>query len=212
MAAAPEMDGAHGSRLFQRIASKRTIEYVLMMTPPRLEASSPVAPKNCGLAVVSLVLGVVGLLLLLVCLGPFFAIPAVVCGHLAYSRIQRSGGALEGQSLALAGLITGYACIALSAVLLPLLATVAIPNFVKARQVAQANACINNLRQIEAAKQQWALEKRKTLDDTPLPRDLDPYIRGGFAGLRCPAGGTYTINKVGQDPTCTVPGHALPGD
>ena len=40
-----------------------------------------------------------------------------------------------------------------------LLAAIAIPNFVKARKTSQTNACINNLRQIDAAKQQWALEK-----------------------------------------------------
>ncbi len=40
-----------------------------------------------------------------------------------------------------------------------LLAAIAIPNFVKARQTAQSNACLNNLRIVDAAKQQWALEK-----------------------------------------------------
>ena len=43
-----------------------------------------------------------------------------------------------------------------------LLAAIAIPNFVKARETAQQNACINNLRQISAAKQQWALENNAT--------------------------------------------------
>ena len=42
-----------------------------------------------------------------------------------------------------------------------LLAAIAIPNFVKARATSQTNACINNLRQIDAAANQWALEKRK---------------------------------------------------
>ena len=46
-----------------------------------------------------------------------------------------------------------------------LLAAIAIPNFVKARATSQANACINNLRQIDAAAQQFALEKHKTTGD-----------------------------------------------
>ena len=42
-----------------------------------------------------------------------------------------------------------------------LLAAIAIPNFVKARTTAQKNACINNLRQIDGAKEQWALETKQ---------------------------------------------------
>src|SRR5882724_382259 len=59
-----------------------------------------------------------------------------------------------------------------------LLAAIAIPNFVKARATSQANACINNLRQIDAAANQWALEnKKKTGDTITFPSDLTPYIK-----------------------------------
>jgi len=100
-----------------------------------------------------------------------------------------------------------------SAVLLPSVAVVgalsaiAIPNFVKARETSQRNACINNLRQIDAAKQQWALEKGKQATDVPTWDDIKPYL---YKIPQCPAGGTYTINAVGERPTCSVPGHALP--
>jgi prepilin-type N-terminal cleavage/methylation domain-containing protein len=58
-----------------------------------------------------------------------------------------------------------------------LLAAIAIPNFVKARATSQANACINNLRQIDAAANQFALEnKKKTGDPISFPGDLTPYI------------------------------------
>src|SRR5882762_4428880 len=58
-----------------------------------------------------------------------------------------------------------------------LLAAIAIPNFVKARATSQANACINNLRQIDAAINQWALENKKVSSDTvSLTTDLTPYI------------------------------------
>jgi len=168
--------------------------------------------KNSGLAIWSLVLGILGLLFLLLCVGPLFAIPAVICGHIAYGRIKRSAGALEGQGMALAGLITGYLTIGLAVFFIPMMAAIAIPNFVKARDTAQKNQCINNLRLIDGAKQQWALENNKTANDIPTGHDLDKYLTRGFTfeSLHCLKGGTYTINKVGEPPTCSVPEHQLP--
>jgi hypothetical protein len=102
-----------------------------------------------------------------------------------------------------------------NAVLLPvvvvpaMLAAIAIPNFVKARAVSQENACINNLRQIDAAKQQWALEKGKQSTDVPTEDDLKVYLMHSRFP-HCPAGGTYTINAVGQPPTCSISDHKLP--
>jgi prepilin-type N-terminal cleavage/methylation domain-containing protein len=98
-----------------------------------------------------------------------------------------------------------------------LLAAIAIPNFVKARATSQANACINNLRQIDAAANQFALEKGQTTGATiNYPNDLTPYIKLNSAGSvpPCPAGGTYTETTVGTTPTCSLstltPGHILP--
>lgn len=178
------------------------------------ETSPPVSgnqTKTSGLAVWSLVLGILGIILLLVCIGPLFAIPGVICGHMAHSRIKRSGGTLTGGGMALGGLITGYACIALGVFLVPMMAAIAIPNFVKARDTAMRNACINNLRQIDGAKQQWALENDK-VDDTGITltsTNLDIYLKPGWAELKCLKGGTYTINPLGQEPTCSIPGHEL---
>ncbi|HSY10486.1 MAG TPA: hypothetical protein VK840_06180 [Candidatus Dormibacteraeota bacterium] len=76
-------------------------------------------------------------------------------------------------------------------------------------EAQQRNACINNLRQIDAAKQQWALENKKTADAIPTVQDLLPYFKDGIFPV-CPSGGTYTIGIVGEVPTCSVPGHALP--
>ena len=99
-----------------------------------------------------------------------------------------------------------------------LLAAIAIPNFVKARATSQANACINNLRQIDAAANQFALENKKTSGATiTLTTDLTPYIKLNSAGLipGCPAGGTYTDATVGATPACSLaatvtPSHILP--
>lgn len=72
-----------------------------------------------------------------------------------------------------------------------------------------ANQCINNLRQIDAAKNQWALETGKTTGAVPVEKDLAPYLKGN-ALPTCPGGGTYTINPIGQPPTCSIAGHVLP--
>ncbi len=98
-----------------------------------------------------------------------------------------------------------------------LLAAIAIPNFVKARAQSQANACINNLRQLDAAANQFALERgKKSTDPIVLATDLTPYIKLNSAGSipPCPAAGTYTLAAVGSTPTCSLstltPGHTLP--
>jgi septal ring factor EnvC (AmiA/AmiB activator) len=75
--------------------------------------------------------------------------------------------------------------------------------------VAQLNLCINNLRQIDAAKQQWALENDRTANAIPSALDLLPYFEDGLFPV-CPSGGIYTINAVDVPPTCSIPGHVLP--
>ena len=110
-----------------------------------------------------------------------------------------------------------------------LLGAIAIPNFVRARNMAQANgmnvgprgaaaarspqnACIINLRLIDAAKQEWALENHKQNSDTPTEQDLLPYFGPGPAGKFpvCPAGGKYIIGAISEKPRCSIPGHVLP--
>ena len=88
-----------------------------------------------------------------------------------------------------------------------LLAAVAIPNFVKARQASQKTACVMNMRTMEGAKAQWALDAKKGNADVPTDADLfgaDKYIRDKPG---CPANGTYSLNDVATKPTCTVPDH-----
>ena len=101
-----------------------------------------------------------------------------------------------------------------------LLAAIAIPNFVKARATSQANACINNMRQIDSAANQWALEKGQTTGATiTMATDLTPYIKLNAASKipECPAGGTYAVGTVGFIPpvTCSLgssvtPPHTMP--
>jgi len=91
-----------------------------------------------------------------------------------------------------------------------LLAAIAIPNFVKARTTAQKNACVNNLRQIDGAKEQWALENGKKGTDTP--GDADLFGDGKYIKQKptCPANGSYTIGDMQTKPTCSVTDHTLP--
>ena len=73
-----------------------------------------------------------------------------------------------------------------------LLAAVAVPNFVKARTTSQTNACINNLRQIDGAKQQWALETKQPSTATPNSANVGAYLgrAASTAGIACPSGGS----------------------
>jgi competence protein ComGC len=91
-------------------------------------------------------------------------------------------------------------------VVIPMLAAIAVPNFVKAREAAQKNACINNLRQIDGAKQQWALENKKEDSAISTREELQPFLK---SFPTCPAGGEYTINAVSEAPRCNHAGHRL---
>jgi prepilin-type N-terminal cleavage/methylation domain-containing protein len=93
-----------------------------------------------------------------------------------------------------------------------LLAAISIPNYAKARTISQTDACINNLRQIESAKEQWALENNQPLSATPIQTSLMPFLGHGPGGAwpTCPASGSYAINAVSTRSTCSVASHALP--
>jgi prepilin-type N-terminal cleavage/methylation domain-containing protein len=100
-----------------------------------------------------------------------------------------------------------------------LLAAIAIPSFLKARATSQANACINNLKQIEAAVNQMALERGLSAGMAyNFPRDITPYIKLTSQGFLppCPAGGIYGEGAIGYaQATCSLgstvtPAHVLP--
>jgi TolA-binding protein len=78
----------------------------------------------------------------------------------------------------------------------------------QATEQIQTAICINNLRMIEGAKQQWALEKQKPQGALLIAADLAPYLKTNVLPT-CPAGGVYTINPVGYAPLCSIPGHTL---
>ncbi len=95
-----------------------------------------------------------------------------------------------------------------------LLAAIAIPSFVRARTTSQMNACINNLRQIDGAKDQWAIENNAVDTSAVTLANCNTYLKKTIntrpGGTACPANGTYTTSTVSADPTCSVGGgHTL---
>ncbi len=75
------------------------------------------------------------------------------------------------------------------------------------------SACINNLRQIDGAKQQWAMDHGITNDAPVTWEDIRPYFRNTGSQkqqLWCPRGGVYRLGTLAHPPTCSVKGHAMP--
>ena len=93
---------------------------------------------------------------------------------------------------------------------------IVIPNFVKVRSDG-GRPCIEIMRELQSAKDQWALENGKTNGTVATENDIKPYIKLNAKGdiPSCPQGGIYTIGKVGENPTCSLgttvtPAHVLP--
>ena len=93
--------------------------------------------------------------------------------------------------------------------ILGLLVTIAVPNFVKTRNNAQRQVCVENLSQIESAKQIWGVEIGRTYGDLPEDGDLFGATLYMKEKPKCPGGGTYRVNPIGTTATCTIAGHNL---
>ncbi len=168
------------------------------MTEPQPAPAIAATPKTSGLAIASLVTG-------LTCLSPL----AIIFGHMSLSRIKKSGGAVTGSGLALAGTILGYVSLALNLLLvIPILVTGA-----KAwEKGANRSACIMNQRNVEQMIQSYAnlksLEEGASLDMEKIMADLE--VEG--ISTTCPDGGELIISPIylgsGESHSqCTVPDH-----
>ena len=88
-----------------------------------------------------------------------------------------------------------------------ILLAIAVPNFVRAREASRAKACTANLKQYDSAKEQWAMDNRiSSGGGTPTDSNLvgaAGYIKSVPV---CPSSGTYSINVIGTNPTCSITG------
>jgi prepilin-type N-terminal cleavage/methylation domain-containing protein len=100
-----------------------------------------------------------------------------------------------------------------------LLAAIAIPNILHARTTAQTKICIDNLRMLDTAKQQWALESGALATTVPAGSNIQPYLgRGNGELLVCPLDSqqsfttSYSLNNCQTSPTCLIDptNHVLP--
>jgi Domain of unknown function (DUF4190) len=178
-------------------------------TPSTPTPNSSRPPESSGLAIASLILGILSL----VCFGLFSGIPAIICGKIGRTKIRNSAGSLTGSGFATAGIITGAIGTILS--ILAIGVFVALPFFTRGMaSKASASyqlACHNNLMQIDGAKQQWALETKAAANATPNWNDIKKYCGRANGGeiLHCPLGGTYTLGDLQSAPTCSIPGHTI---
>jgi Tfp pilus assembly protein PilE len=95
--------------------------------------------------------------------------------------------------------------IMITVTIIGLLLAIAIPNYVKAREGARSKSCRLNLRQIQAAKDRWAMDNNKSSAETPdLTTDLvtpGVYIKNTPV---CPSGGDYLVKTLAEFPECTI--------
>jgi len=89
-----------------------------------------------------------------------------------------------------------------------ILIAIAVPSFLRAREISRRNACQENMSKIDGAKQQWALENNQPATATPVDANLygpSAYVRKSPV---CPSSGTYTIGSVNSDPSCSLSNQA----
>jgi prepilin-type N-terminal cleavage/methylation domain-containing protein len=103
---------------------------------------------------------------------------------------------------------TGFTLVELMMVvsIIGMLLAVAAPSFVHAREGARAKSCQENLKQIESAKERWAMDNHRDATDTATMAQLavpGVYMRSAPV---CPAGGSYTVGRLDQVPTCSLGG------
>jgi hypothetical protein len=128
----------------------------------------------------------------------FCAVPATLFSILGWFLISKRKSPISMKNkVVMAGLVTllGY-----------FIVVVLIPDVVAARYENNYDSCINNLRQLQAAKTEWALETGATNGTLVTADDLTPYVRLDSRGQlpKCPAGGTYIFGHVGEDVKCSI--------
>lgn len=157
-------------------------------SPPPLPPGAS-APRTSGLAIASLVLGILSLFLTILT-----SIPAIICGILALTRISSSRGQLAGRGLAISGIVTGV----LFTLVLPviLMFIIMMPALSRAREGADRAACQNNLKQMGLVLKMYANESKgeyfPQLSSEPgnlmfSAREVHPELLSDLSTLICPS-------------------------
>lgn len=144
---------------------------------------SPVPQKTSGMAIASLIFGILFIFFPL-------SIPAIVFGHIALSQIKRSSGRLGGRGLAIAGLVLGYLGIAVIPLIL-IIAAIAIPNLLRARIAANEASAVATLRSINSAQVAY----QATYPAVGFARDL-PSLGGAEPCASGPAAACLLENRI----------------
>ncbi len=82
-----------------------------------------------------------------------------------------------------------------------LLYKLAWPNFKAQRQQVKRGICLAHLERIDTAKRQWAEQTRMPTNAAVEWRQILPLLKLEEPP-RCPSGGSYQLNRVGEPPTC----------
>ena len=87
-----------------------------------------------------------------------------------------------------------------------ILAAIAIPNFIMARDISQNTACVANMKMLEAAKEKVVAGKGYRPGDGISEQEVSGALGRPFSSVKCPRGGSYTLSPAGQDPVCSMHG------
>lgn len=91
-----------------------------------------------------------------------------------------------------------------------ILLAIAVPNFIKARESSRTKSCIANLKQVDSAKEQYAMDNKLNDGATVAIGDLAGTGKYMKSTPECPSNGSYTVNNIGTNPACNISGHTLP--
>lgn len=151
----------------------------LSSSAPATSAGTPAAAKTSGLAISSLVLGVLG----------FFtcgltAVVGLILGIVALVKISNSKGAVRGQGLAIAGTVVS----AIFLMMIPVGAAMFLPAFAKAKQRAQTIQCVNNMKQLALAARIYSGDHSDHFPPAATWCDAIKPEVGSERVFKCPAG------------------------
>lgn len=162
------------------------------------------------MAVASLVLGLMSFM----CMGPVLSLPAVITGHVARAHIKRSGRALTGDGMAVAGLVLGYVNLLLVLIVVAAMGfAVFLPATTRASEAAKRSSCQNNLKQLGLVLKMYANENKEqyfpAISTQPGrlmfdAKEVYPEYLTDAAVMLCPnIGKDYDLQKL-PDPTILI--------